>query len=43
MPNTTAFEDQIKKKNFDCFILSHFAGNMATVEKVQTKCSQVSL
>ena len=42
MPNTIAFEDQIKKR-FNFFTLSHFAGNMATVEKVQTKCLQISL
>jgi len=32
MATTTAFKDQIKKC-FYCFTLSHFAGNMATMEK----------
>ena len=42
MPNTTAFEDQIKK----CFYrrtFSYFSSNTATLEKVQTKSLQVSL
>ena len=41
-PNTTAFEDQIKK----CLYrrtLSYFSGNTATLQKVQTKSFQVSL